>query len=86
MQFRPLDFSLKRPQYLCHTQTDRHFKKSSKIVFRTFQNVYIRHKPEVENFHETNTFFYMVLNDDEIVVDETFACLDLHKNQSCLLF
>ena len=83
MKLCALVLELHFPQNLSHTHT---FSRNSKIVFRTFQNVYIRHKPEVENFHETNTFFYMVLNDDEIVVDETFACLDLHKNQSCLLF
>ena len=40
-----------------HIQTNKHFPEI--VVFLTPQNVSIRQKPEIENLHETNTFFYL---------------------------
>ena len=42
-----------------HTSTQT-FSKNGEFVFRTPQNVQIYQKTEVENFHESNTFFYRI--------------------------
>ena len=58
MKFRALVLELHLPQNFCHTHIDRQtFSRNSQIVFRTSQNVQIHQNPEIENLHETNTFF-----------------------------
>ena len=68
MKFCALVLELHLRQNVCHThrdtqthrQIDRQtFSRNSQIVFRTFQNVYIHQKTEIENLQETNTFFFL---------------------------
>ena len=44
--------------YPCHIQTGRQtFDKNSQIVLRTFQNMQMHLKSEVENFHDSRVFY-----------------------------
>ena len=45
--------------YFCAISSTRNRVERNQIVFKTSQSVEIYQKPEVENFHGTNTFFYL---------------------------
>ena len=63
MKFCVLVLELHFPQFFFHSHKEttqrQTFSKNNPHVFRIFRKGKIHQKPEIKNFYETNTFFYL---------------------------